>query len=113
MEIYLLFMSRYECTFIVRQDALIQDVQKMISSTISFLEGFGCEIIRRDYAGLKSLAYPIKKNKKGHYVELEVGGSFEGLAALESDFRVSENVIRFMFLKSDARRRVSSVEDEA
>ncbi len=100
-------MSRYECTFIVKQDVLAQDIQRVISSTALSLESFGCNVVRRDYMGLKPLAYPIKKNKKGHYIEMEVDGSSDALAALEGDFRVSENVIRFMFLRLDTNGSVN------
>ncbi len=100
-------MSFYETTFIIRQDVSLADVDKITDDFTKIVQDTGGEIIKTEYWGLRSLAYDIGNNKKGHYV-------FFGIKAGLSDFlknmklemkqkmKRSENILRHFNTKVDS-----------
>ena len=89
-------MALYESVFIARQDISTQDVEKLtekFSKVITDLKG---KVIKKEYWGLKNLAYLVKKNRKGHYVMFGVDASSEAMAELQRQLQLNEDVIRNM-----------------
>lgn len=95
-------MSFYECVFIMRQDISAQDVHKSMDSFFQLITSFGAELIKKEYWGLRTLAHIIKKNKKGHYIMLCMKAQHAAITELERHFKISEDVLRYMFLKRDS-----------
>ena len=60
-------MSLYESVFIVRQDISSQDINAITKNFITVVENMNGAIVKKEYWGLRTLAYPMKKNKRGHY----------------------------------------------
>jgi small subunit ribosomal protein S6 len=92
-------MTLYESVFIARQDISTQDVDKLsekFSKVITDLKG---KIIKKEYWGLRTLAYLLKKNRKGHYVMFGIDASPEAMAELQRQFSLNEDVIRNMTIK--------------
>ena len=94
-------MSFYETVFIVRQDASSSHVESVAQEAISVIKEFGGDITKTEFCGLRNLAYPINKCKRGHYVLLNVISNPDGVKELERKFRLSEDVIRFLIIKVD------------
>ena len=65
-------MPYYENVFIARQDISATQVDTLVESFAGTIEGMGGKVAKREYWGLKNLAYRIKKNRKGHYVLLNL-----------------------------------------
>ena len=65
-------MPLYECVFIARNDVTQQQVEAVADQIAATLGEQGCEVRKREYWGLRGLAYRIKKNRKGHYMLLGV-----------------------------------------
>ena len=89
-------MALYESVFIARQDVSAQDVDKLsekFSKVITDLKG---KVIKKEYWGLKTLSYILKKNRKGHYVMFGIDASHEAMVELERQLGLSEDVIRSM-----------------
>ena len=61
-------MRLYETVLIARQDVSTTQVESMTDEFAGIIEADGGSIKKREYWGLRSLAYRIKKNRKGHYV---------------------------------------------
>jgi len=61
-------MRLYESVFIARQDISSQQVESMADEFAGIITNAGGKIHKREYWGLRSLAYRIKKNRKGHYI---------------------------------------------
>ena len=57
----------YECVLIARNDVTQQQVEGIADGIATQLETEGGEMKKREYWGLRGLAYRIKKNRKGHY----------------------------------------------
>ena len=65
-------MSLYECVLIARNDVTQQQVDGIVDGITRQLETDGGTMVKREYWGLRGLAYRIKKNRKGHYVLMTV-----------------------------------------
>lgn len=92
-------MPNYENVFIGRQDLSSAQVEALTDSYAAIIEEQGGKILKREHWGLKSLAYRIKKNRKGHYVMLDVEAEWPALAEVERQMRLSEDIIRFLTVR--------------
>jgi small subunit ribosomal protein S6 len=62
----------------------------------------GGKVVKTETWGLRSLAYRIAKNRKAHYVMLDVDAPPAAMAELERQTNINEDVIRFMTIRVDA-----------
>ncbi|MDF3048128.1 MAG: rpsF [Candidatus Midichloriaceae bacterium] len=91
-------MALYECIFVTRQDIPAQDVHKLSDKFSEIFTTAGSKIIKKEYWGLRSLAYEVKKNKKGHYVLLGVDASNDAVKEFERNCKINESVIKCLTL---------------
>lgn len=91
----------YESTFILRQDISAHDVHKVADKFVEILNKSGGELVKKEYWGLRNLAYHIKKNKKGHYVMLGISAASSAVKELERNYKINEDVIKFLTIKVD------------
>ena len=101
-------MAFYESVLIARQDLGASQVSSLVSSLSETIASNGGEVVRVDNWGLKNLAYRIKKNRKGHYVVLNISAPASTIAEYERVMRFNEDVIRYMTVKVD---ELSSAEE--
>ena len=94
-------MNKYESVLIARQDLGASQVSSLIDSLKEVVSKQGGEVVRVDNWGLKNLAYRIKKNRKGHYVLLNISAPAQAVAEYERVMRVNEDIIRYMTIKVD------------
>ena len=94
-------MNFYEAVFIVRQEASSSHVESVAQEAVSIIKDLGGDITKTEFCGLRTLAYPISKCKKGHYVLLNLVANAEGVKELERRFRLNEDIIRFLIVKVD------------
>ncbi|MBT5434918.1 MAG: 30S ribosomal protein S6 [Alphaproteobacteria bacterium] len=94
-------MPFYESTFIVRPDASPQQVEALAGELEVMIREHGGQVPKTEIWGLKSLAYKIKKNRKGHYVFLNVQASATALSEMERSLHFNEDILRFMSIKVD------------
>jgi len=76
-------------------------VKKLITRYKGMIEADGGKIIGDDFWGLKPMAYPIQKKTTGIYNVMEWAGPAESVAKLEAQFRIDENLLRFMTIRLD------------
>ncbi len=94
-------MSYYENIFIARQDISSAQVDALADTFSEVITGAGGQIHRREYWGLKSLQYRIKKNRKGHYVLLNIEAPSEAMQEMERQMRLNEDVLRHMTIRTE------------
>jgi small subunit ribosomal protein S6 len=92
-------MRSYEHTFIARQDLSPQQAQALAETYAEVVTGNGGEVTKNEYWGLRNLAYRIKKNRKGHYLHLNVRAPAPAIDELERQERLSDDVIRYLTVK--------------
>ncbi|MCY3671502.1 MAG: 30S ribosomal protein S6 [Alphaproteobacteria bacterium] len=95
-------MALYENVFIARQDMSPAQVETLADDYGTLMESLGGKVEKREHWGLKTLAYRIKKNRKGHYVLFNFDASGDAIAELERRMRLSEDVLRYLTLRIDA-----------
>jgi small subunit ribosomal protein S6 len=69
----------------------------------------GGSIVKTEYWGLRSLAYDIKKNRKGHYVMLGVDAPYDVVKEMERRMKLSEDVLRNLTIKVEEMTSEPSV----
>ncbi len=102
-------MAFYEHIFIARQDIQPQQVEAITTELTKIVEDNGGKVTKTEQWGLRSLAYRIKKYKKGHYVLLNIDGSADAISELERNERLHEDVIRFMTIRVEELEAGDSV----
>ena len=94
-------MPLYECVLIARNDVTQQQVEAVADTIAAQFEadGQGGQIQKREYWGLRSLAYRIKKNRKGHYMLLGIDAPPVSISEMERQLGLNEDVLRFMTIR--------------
>ena len=92
-------MRLYECIFIIRQDMAAQDIHKFSEEYQNNIKKMGGQIIKKEYWGLRSLAYEINKNKKGYYIFFGLNVTPAIISKIENNFKVSEDVLKFLTIR--------------
>jgi len=91
----------YETIFIVNPDVSQENTENITNDFVAKVEKAGGRIVKREYWGVRPLAYAIAKRKRGHYVLLVTDGEPEALRALERAISLEERVIRSLTVKLD------------
>lgn len=94
-------MAYYEHIFIARQDVSAAQVEGITAEFTKILEENGATVAKSEYWGLKNLAYRIKKNRKGHYVMLNIDGPHAAVAEMERIEGLNEDIIRSMTIRAE------------
>ena len=94
-------MALYEHVFLARQDLAQAQVDALAETATQIIEGLDGKIVKTETWGLRSLAYRIAKNRKAHYVMLEIDGPAAGIQELERQLAINEDIIRDMTVRVD------------
>ncbi|AFX98539.1 Ribosomal protein S6 [Candidatus Endolissoclinum faulkneri L2] len=92
-------MTYYESVFIARQDVSSAHVEHLTNQFAEVVVALGGKIKKREYWGLRTLAYKVNKNRKGHYVLFNLDASFKAVNEMERLMRLNEDVLRYMTIK--------------
>jgi small subunit ribosomal protein S6 len=102
-------MPLYENVFIARQDISGAQVDALADTFTQLVAENGGEVKKREYWGLRNLTYRMRKNRKGHYVLLNLSAPPAAVAELERTMRINEDVIRYLTIRVDALEEGPSV----
>ncbi|MBA3677102.1 MAG: 30S ribosomal protein S6 [Sphingosinicella sp.] len=94
-------MPLYEHVFLARQDLAQAQVDALAENATKIITDNGGTVVKTETWGLRSLAYRIAKNRKAHYVLLDVDAPPGVVAELERQTQINEDVIRYMTIKVD------------
>ena len=94
-------MPLYENVFIARQDISGAQVDALADTFTQLVAEQGGEIKKREYWGLRNLAYRMNKNRKGHYMLFNIDAPAAAIAELERTMRINEDVLRYLTLRVD------------
>ncbi len=95
-------MPLYENVFIARQDISGAQVDALADGFTQLVAAQGGEVKKREYWGLRNLAYRMRKNRKGHYVLMNLDAPAAAVAELERTMRINEDVLRYLTIRVDA-----------
>jgi small subunit ribosomal protein S6 len=102
-------MALYEHVFLARQDLAQAQVDAMAEAAAQIVKDHKGTVVKTESWGLRSLAYKIAKNRKAHYVMLEIDAPGDVVAELERQTQINEDVIRYMTVKVDGHEEGPSV----
>ena len=102
-------MALYEHVFLARQDLAQAQVDQMAEAVTKIVEDHQGKVVKTENWGLRSLAYRIAKNRKAHYVMLEIDAPGDTVAEIERQAGINEDIIRYMTVKVDAHEQGPSV----
>lgn len=94
-------MALYEHVFLARQDLAQAQVDALAENATKIVESMEGKVVKTETWGLRSLAYRIAKNRKAHYVMLEIDAPGAAVAELERQTQINEDVIRYMTVRVD------------
>ena len=98
-------MPLYEHVFLARQDLAQAQVDALAETATKIIEDNGGKVVKTETWGLRNLAYRIQKNRKAHYVMLDVDAPAPVVAELERQTQINEDVVRYMTIKVDAHEQ--------
>ena len=92
-------MALYEHVFLARQDLAQAQVDALAEIATKIVEENQGKVTKVETWGLRSLAYKIAKNRKAHYVMLNIDAPGNVIAELERQTQINEDIIRYMTIK--------------
>lgn len=95
-------MPLYECVFIARNDVTQQQVETIADEIGTALVEQGGHVQKREYWGLRGLAYKVKKNRKGHYMLLGIDAPAPAMQEIVRRLGLNEDVLREMTIRVEA-----------
>jgi small subunit ribosomal protein S6 len=95
-------MPLYEHVFLARQDLAQAQVDALAENATKIITDNGGKVAKTETWGLRSIAYRIQKNRKAHYVMLDIDAPAPAVAELERQTQINEDVIRYMTVRVDA-----------
>lgn len=102
-------MPLYEHVFLARQDLSQAQVDALAAAATEIVESNNGKVTKTETWGLRSLAYKIQKNRKAHFVLLNIEAPGTTIAELERQTQINEDVIRYMTVRVDEHEGGPSV----
>ncbi len=103
-------MPKYEHVMIARQDLSNTQAEGLIEHFGTVLSDNGGTLVEHEYWGVKTMAYKINKNRKGHYAFLKTDAPAPAIQEMERLMRLHEDVMRVLTIKVDAHVEGPSVQ---
>lgn len=100
----------YEHVFLARQDLSQAQVDALAAKATEIIETNQGKVTKTETWGLKNLAYKIKRNRKAHFVLLNIEAPAGVIAELERQTSIDEDVIRYMSVRVDELETGPSVQ---
>src|SRR6201982_3967116 len=92
-------MPLYEHVFLARQDASAQQVEELTTQMTGIVEQAGGKVTKTENWGVRSLTYRMNKNRKAHFVLLNIDAPSSAIAEIERQEGISEDVIRYLSVR--------------
>ena len=91
-------MNKYEGVVIINPNVDENSLKELIERFETLINTDG-KVEKVNQLGKKKLAYEVKKNEEGYYVVYDVEAKPSLIAELERNFRITDEVIKFMVVK--------------
>ncbi|WP_455466589.1 30S ribosomal protein S6 [Bartonella sp. B39] len=101
-------MTLYEHMFLARQDIAPQQIDELLNVYKGVIEAHGGKVERVENWGLRPLAYRIRKNRKAHYVLINIDAPAAAIAEVERQMRINEDILRYMTIRVEKHEKEKS-----
>jgi len=92
-------MRQYETLMLFSPEMLGERRQEILAMMTGIVEQAGGKILEEDDWGMRTLAYPVHKQTRGHYVRLEYAAPGQVVAEMERNLRITDGVFKFLSVK--------------
>ncbi len=103
-------MPLYEHVFISRQDLSTAQAESLVEHFSTVLADNGGSVTESEYWGVKTMAYKINKNRKGHYAFLKTDAPSSAVQEMERLMRLHDDVMRILTIRVDEHVEGPSVQ---
>ena len=103
-------MPLYEHVMIARQDLSNAQAEGLMDHFTAIISDNGGSIVGTEYWGVKTMAYKINKNRKGHYLYVRTDAPSAAIQEMERLARLHDDVMRVLTIKVDAHDEGPSVQ---
>lgn len=92
-------MKTYEAVVIFTSDAApFQEGREFLKKEF---EGAGITLTKEEDMGDRLLAYPVRKNDRGHYVLYTIQSAAEPLKTLARTLKLRPEILKYLFVRKD------------
>jgi len=95
-------MALYECVILARQEISTQQVDTLVEELSGVITQGGGTVAKKENWGLRSLAYRVKKNRKAHYVLLNIDSPSAAVKEMERQMGINEDILRHLTIRVEA-----------
>ena len=92
-------MNCYEHTLVIKSDLSESDINKLFEKYSNIIKQNSGNIVKSEEWGLKTLSYPIRKNKKAFYYHIKFEGDGKIVGELETAGNIDKSLLRFLTVK--------------
>ncbi|MEW5726549.1 MAG: 30S ribosomal protein S6 [Pseudomonadota bacterium] len=92
-------MALYECTVLARQEISAPQVEALIDEMANIITTAGGSVPKKEYWGLRNIAYRVKKNRKAHYVLMNIDSASAPVKEMERQMSLNEDILRFLTVR--------------
>ncbi len=92
-------MALYEHTFLARQDISGQQAEALVEQYKTVLEENGGKVGKVENWGLRTATYRINKNRKAHYLHMNVDAPAAAVAEMERQMRINDDILRYLTIR--------------
>ncbi|QRZ12487.1 30S ribosomal protein S6 [Paracoccus methylovorus] len=103
-------MPLYEHVMIARQDLSNTQAEGLIEHFSTVIADNGGKVLENEYWGVRTLAYKINKNRKGHYAFLRSDAPSAAVQEMERLARLHDDVMRVLTVRVDEHKEGPSVQ---
>ena len=103
-------MPLYEHVLIARQDLSNAQAEGLIEHFSTVIADNGGKIVDHEYWGVKTMAYKINKNRKGHYAYLRSDAPAAAVLEMERLARLHDDVMRVLTIRVEKHEDGPSVQ---
>ena len=105
-------MNKYESIIIIKPTDVQEKVNEVITRYKDLLESFSDRKVKVDDMGTRKLAYTVKGFDEGNYLVMHFYGQGNDIAKLERQYRIDDDVIKFMTVRHEEQEFDGESEDE-
>lgn len=92
-------MPLYECVLLARQEVSAPQVEALVEEFSGVLAQGGGSVAKKEFWGLRNIAYRVKKNRKAHYVLLNIDSPSAAVKEMERQMSLNEDVLRYLTVR--------------
>lgn len=93
-------MNKYESVVIINPTVDEEEVKSLVAKFTDLINTDG-KVEKVDDLGKRKLAYEVKKQKEGYYQVFNFEANPELIKELERNYRITDEIIKFMTIKVD------------